>query len=343
MRIARGAEGSGGGERRGGTRRGADPGTVARPGSERVAAGPAAGGERIRGRGAGDDFARKLATSDAQVRASDQTYREWIYRQAFHMGRHPIGYEVQSVLAAVDWLVARGKKVGVCGYAEGGQTAFYAAALDTRIGAALVSGYFDSRQRVWAEPIYRNVWGLLREFGDAEIAGLILPRTLVIEHSTVPEITGHKGDWHTPEYASVTAEAERIETGSLFPKPPLVQSGGIPFSEAAMARFAAALGVETVARLFPEAPVDKRSTFDAAARHLRYFREMEDHIQRLVQRSEHVRDRAFLFSVMPELEMRNLDHRAANCRPTRRRNSSRARSDFASGSATMRWGGSTTH
>ncbi len=246
----------------------------------------------------------KLATSDEQVRASDQTYREWIYRQAFPMGRHPIGYEVQSVLAAVDWLAARGKKVGVCGYAEGGQTAFYAAAIDTRIGAALVSGYFDSRQRVWAEPIYRNVWGLLREFGDAEIAGLILPRTLVIEHSTVPEITGHKGDWHTPQYASVRAEVERIATGTFFPKPSLVQSTGVPFSEEALVRFAAALGVQTLAKLAPEAAVDKRATFDATARHLRFFREMEGHIQRLVQRSEHVRDRAFIFSIMPELEMR---------------------------------------
>jgi len=246
----------------------------------------------------------KLATSDQQVRASDQTYREWIYRQAFHMGRHVIGYEVQSVLSAVDWLVARGKKVGVCGYAEGGQTAFYAAALDTRIGAALVSGYFSSRQRVWAEPIYRNIWGFLREFGDAEIAGLILPRTLVIEHSTVPEITGHKGDWHTPAYTSVRAEVDRIETGTLLPKPPLVQSAGVSFSEEALVRFAAALGVKTLANLAPVGPAEKRSSFDAPARHLRFFREIEGHIQRLVRRSEHVRDRAFLFSVMPELEMR---------------------------------------
>ena len=33
----------------------------------------------------------------------DQTHREWIYRQAFHLGRHVIGYEIQSVLAALDW------------------------------------------------------------------------------------------------------------------------------------------------------------------------------------------------------------------------------------------------
>ena len=36
--------------------------------------------------------------------------------------------------------------IGVVGYGEGGLLALYAAALDTRIDAALVSGYFDSRQ-----------------------------------------------------------------------------------------------------------------------------------------------------------------------------------------------------
>ena len=246
----------------------------------------------------------KLATDDKQLQQSDQTYREWIYRQAFHMGRHVIGYEVQLVLAAVDWLHARGGKVGVCGYAEGGLTAFYAAAVDTRVHAALVSGYFDSRQQVWAEPIYRNVWGLLREFGDAEIAGLLLPRALVIEHCAVPEITGHKGEWRTPEFASVSAEVLRLEAGALFQKPPLVRSESEPFSDDALAGFASALGVEKLAPLSSEAPLDQRKSFKAAARHERLFREMEGHVQRLVQQSEHVRDRAFLFTVMPELELK---------------------------------------
>src|SRR5437899_531016 len=64
----------------------------------------------------------KLQTDDKQLRSSDQTHREWIYRQAFHMGRHVIGYEVQTVMAAVDWFRQRHgqqSKVGVCGYGEG--------------------------------------------------------------------------------------------------------------------------------------------------------------------------------------------------------------------------------
>ena len=37
------------------------------------------------------------------VRLTKQPHREFIYRPAFEMGRHIIGYEVQKVLAAVDW------------------------------------------------------------------------------------------------------------------------------------------------------------------------------------------------------------------------------------------------
>ena len=139
---------------------------------------------------ADSQFARHLAENGFQVlipvlisrnllfpgKEHQQTYREWIYRQAFHMGRHIIGYEVQKVRSAIDWFKqAEDKevKVGVAGYSEGGLIAFYAAAVDKRIDAALVSGYFNSRQQVWDEPIYRNVWGLLSEFGAADY--LIFP------------------------------------------------------------------------------------------------------------------------------------------------------------------------
>src|SRR5436309_8906420 len=153
-------------------------------------------------------------SGDPQIRITDQTHREWIYRQAFHMGRHVIGYEVEKVLAAVDWFQRKsgGKgQIGVTGYGEGGLIAFYSAAVDTRIDAALVSGYFDSRQAVWSEPIYRNVWGLLRDFGDAELATLIAPRALIVEYSNVPDLTGPRGNLTTPGFDSVKSEFDRID------------------------------------------------------------------------------------------------------------------------------------
>ena len=119
-------------------------------------------------------------------RYTNLTHREFIYRQAFEVGRHVIGYEVQKVLSAVDQLERRNNNyhdlpIAVLGFSEGGLLAFYSAAIDDRIDATLVSGYFDQREAVWKEPIYRNVWQLLEFFGDAEIASMIAPRNLFIE------------------------------------------------------------------------------------------------------------------------------------------------------------------
>jgi dienelactone hydrolase len=243
------------------------------------------------------------------IRMTDQSHREWIYRQAFHMGRHVIGYEVQKVLAAVDWFKQKGSavKVGVAGYAEGGLIAFYAAAVDTRIDAALVSGYFDSRQHVWSEPIYRNVWGLLREFGDAELAALIAPRGLVVEYSAVPNVTGHKGDLSTPGLESVKAEFDRIDrlTPPGFQPKQLVKGSGNdpagPGSRQALQQFARLLGVASAISLTGAAPVDRRQSADAAERQKRQVKDLERHVQGLVRASEHVRDRSFLYKVAPEL------------------------------------------
>ena len=113
-------------------------------------------------------FARRLAESGCQVvvptlidrsdtwsgipgiRMTNQPHREFLYRMAFEVGRHIIGYEVQKVLAVIDWFEqendARQVLTGVMGYGEGGLLALYAAALDSRIDRTVVSGYFQSRQ-----------------------------------------------------------------------------------------------------------------------------------------------------------------------------------------------------
>jgi dienelactone hydrolase len=248
-----------------------------------------------------------IQTADAQLRQSQQTWREWIYRQAFHMGRHPIGFEVQKVLAAVDRFRARRgetAKIGVVGYAEGGLIALYAAAIDTRIDGALVSGYFDRRGRVWEEPIDRNIWSLLERFSDAEIAALVLPRHLVIEHADVPSFTSSKGAWQTPSGTSVRVEFDRIPVVAAFPTPSLVAGDGdrpvAAISKKALGDFAKRLGF-TLATRTAATLTDRRRRFDPGARHARTVLDMERYVQALVRGAEHVRDRAFLFTVLPEL------------------------------------------
>ncbi|MEI6503486.1 MAG: dienelactone hydrolase family protein, partial [Armatimonadota bacterium] len=186
---------------------------------------------------------------------TNQPHREFIYRAAFEMGRHIIGYEVQKVLAAADWLLAGKNKlpVGVMGYGEGGLLALYAAALDTRIAAAGVSGYFGPREGLFEEPIYRNVWNLLREFGDAEIAALIAPRKLIIEHSPVPAVSGPPiregrsgaapGKLTTPALTAVREEFNRALTvlGDRKSTMTLTQSN-YPGGDDALSAFLDALG-----------------------------------------------------------------------------------------------------
>ena len=260
-----------------------------------------------------------------------QTHREWVYRQAFHMGRHIIGYEVQKVLAAVDWFKQQNSelKIGVAGYHEGGLLSFYASAIDTRIDAALVSGYFNSRQKVWDEPLYRNIDNFLTEFGDAELATLIAPRALVVEHSRVPELieqsvkpgspeqhvsgwpyTGYKGTLSTPDGKHVNAEYQRIATltkPSFLPGELVNGENHSPInfgSLRALEKFSSYLGGGKISAT-KDLPVDKRKDFDPEARQVRQVKEMEDHVQFLMRDSDYERNKFFLHKLMPEFENRS--------------------------------------
>jgi dienelactone hydrolase len=163
--------------------------------------------------------------------ATKQPHREWIYRQAFEMGRHIQGYEIQKVLAAAEWFRAdRGKanrKLGLMGFGEGGTLALAAGAIDTGIDAVFVSGAFHSQQKMWEEPIDHNIWGFLTEFGAAELAAMIAPRSLRIEAATAPSFFvpannqgPTPGKLETPYLAEVKAELRRARAlaGAFAPE-----------------------------------------------------------------------------------------------------------------------------
>ncbi|MCA9009552.1 MAG: dienelactone hydrolase family protein, partial [Planctomycetaceae bacterium] len=121
---------------------------------------------------------------------ADLTNREYLHRAAFELGRTLAGYEVQMTLSVVDWFSATSPEtpVGIYGYGEGGMLALFAAGLDSRINAACVSGFFGPREASWKEPIDRNFAGLLRDFGHQELAMLVAPRRLVVQHNNVPSV-----------------------------------------------------------------------------------------------------------------------------------------------------------
>lgn len=241
---------------------------------------------------------------------TNQPHREFIYRMAFELGRHIIGYEVQKVLSLVDWMSLADAPIGVIGYGEGGLIALYSAAVDTRIQATAVSGYFQSRQEVWREPIYRNVWGLLHEFGDAEIASLIAPRPLVIETSRGPEVTGPPsvregrggaapGQLVSPPIYAVEPEFERARDfyeqldrdDALCLISPV---DGLPGSEETLTVLLAGLGVENAhidsSYLLSSTPVDG---FDDDARQQRQFMQLVNLSQRFLREAASRRQQFF--------------------------------------------------
>ncbi len=240
------------------------------------------------------------------VRFTNQPHREFVYRMAYEMGRHIIGYEVQKVLALVDWFAASvpPRPIGVIGYGEGGLLALHAAALDERIRAALVSGYFAPREEVWSEPIYRNIWSQLEELGDAEIAGLVSPRVLIIEASAHPDVPGPPperdgrrgaapGRIRTPDPEAVRREFERArriwKRQGAREGLSLVEGG--PGSSAALTRLVESLDPRARLAAPGRPPADVRSGFDPELRQKRQFDQLIDYTQHLVRRSEFVRRR----------------------------------------------------
>lgn len=276
--------------------------------------------ERLAGLDGRNTFAQRLAESGCRVlipvlidrrdtwsghpdvRMTNQPHREFVYRAAYEMGRHIIGYEVQKALAAVDIFHADapGLPVAVAGYGEGGLLALYAAALDTRIAAVAVSGYFQPRERVWAEPIYRNVWALLHEFGDAEVASLVAPRPLVVEWCPGPDVSGPPaprdgrsgaapGAIETPDPEAVAAEVARARalTAGLEPPAPIhfFRSDDGPLNDAALAAFLGSIGSELAPQRADSPPTVAGTAPDADARMRRQFDQLVEHTQQVMRES----------------------------------------------------------
>lgn len=281
-------------------------------------------------------LARRLAESGCQVvipvlisrddtfsgnalvnRYTNQPHREWIYRQAFQLGRHVIGFEVQKVLAAVDWFAAQddGKPqpapIGVAGYGEGGLIALYAAAVDTRIDVALVSGYFGPREGLADEPIYRDVWALLHEFGDAELATLIAPRRLIVEAAAPPQVDGPPAPRPGRQGAAPGAiprfslqavrdelhRAQELLGDKLAASLKLVVGpDGVdskPGSPAALKAFVAALGIAEPGEPSNALTWPTDRPLDVNGRQERQVRQMEKHVQQMMELSPFARAEFF--------------------------------------------------
>jgi dienelactone hydrolase len=239
----------------------------------------------------------ELSGSAKLKRQTNIPHREFIYRMAYEMGRTLVGYEVQKVLAAVDWFTAQDAKlkIGVIGYGDGGMIALYAGALDDRIAALQVAGHFDAREKLYAEPIDRNTWSLLKEFGDAELAMLVSDKTVLHLKMTEPKWEGPKPEkaqaapGFLTELTEATMEFERFQTMRGTPSPGSVVFGrGILDTGLAERLYLLKLlGVEEAKLQTFDAP--KQIATDPAARHKRQFDQLVSFTQKLWRDSDAVR------------------------------------------------------
>jgi cephalosporin-C deacetylase-like acetyl esterase len=246
----------------------------------------------------------EFSTNDKFRVKTNVTHREWIYRQSYELGRHIIGYEVQKALSVVDWFKSQPEQLPVliAGIGEGGMLALHAAAIDERIDCVYSMGYFAPREGVWAEPLYRNVFGLLRDFGDAEIASLIAPRPLALQHLFYPKLAGPPetkqgeraiaapGKLTEPDLLSFQAEIDR--TKALAPSSRIQSCTQETSNE------------QIIRHLFPKETAEAAlktlkvtgTTFHLkpdATRQKRLVRELEVFTQRLLVSTEMERDAQF--------------------------------------------------
>ena len=252
-----------------------------------------------------------------RVTYTNQTHREWIYRQAFEMGRHIIGYEVRKIEAVFNWFEAEDAKtpdplaIGLVGYHEGGLLALHTAALNTRVQSTLVSGYFNERNQVWSEPIYRNIFGQLNQLGDAELAALIAPRTLIVEHAAIPTISGPPatrpgrrsgaapGALKTPAFATVSSEVRKaMKRTHIPPKSFFITANEKPLNNFANKQsldlFLKGLQVTPPANWHStKAPPKVLHSPIPQERQKRMVRELEEHTQQLLRFSEYHRTKEF--------------------------------------------------
>lgn len=107
---------------------------------------------------------------------------------ALLLGQTMIGWRVYDVMRTIDWIASRPEldagRVGCMGISGGGTCTLFAAALEPRIRAAMVSGYLNTfRECIMSVShcIDNYVPGILNWAEQYDVAGLVAPRPLFAE------------------------------------------------------------------------------------------------------------------------------------------------------------------
>lgn len=253
----------------------------------------------------GTSYARQLAAANCRVlvptvisrsvqkrRNAELTDREFLHRSAFELGRSVTGYELQAILSLLEWCDHHEDDVpvGVLGWGEGGRLAIYTAALRPHVDAVCVSGYFGRREGVWEEPLDRNVFGLLNEFGDAELAAMTSARVLIDRTPGPQERVQTRGGapylLATQSPDAVVNEVSRAKKWGVPIQLVADDTGRSAVSPAALRAFAEVLRVEP-------GEADPMELVEPNGRQRRLVRQLDHHNQRLLELSAGVRREFF--------------------------------------------------
>ena len=124
--------------------------------------------------------------------------RNYLQRKASLLGVNLLGMEMYHLSRAIDYLAALDavdpERIGFYGLSQGGQSALWLPAADTRVKASICAAYFNHRMPKYVKPggdryvAYidtieedRFYWGQMLEFSDWEIVSLICPRAFMVE------------------------------------------------------------------------------------------------------------------------------------------------------------------
>ena len=159
---------------------------------------------------------------------------------ALMLGQTLIGWRVWDVMRTIDYIATRpeldASRVGCVGISGGGTTTLFAAALEPRIRAAMVSGYLNTfRDSVGSlvHCIDNYVPGILTWAEMHDVAGLVAPRPLFIESGEKDPIFPVRASVesfdHVREIYRVFGAADRVEQ-EVFPAEHVFWGKrGIPF------------------------------------------------------------------------------------------------------------------
>lgn len=233
------------------------------------------------------------------------TNREYLYRSAFEMGRHIAGYEVQKILAAIDWFDKKDPKsvLSVSGVGEGGLLAFYAAALDTRIDAVMLDDFLGNKIPMWNQPISRSLFGLENEFGEEQVFSLIAAKLIEIRVSKnsvkvdLPSEGGAPGKLVSRTADEIVDFVSSSPLKSIPDKKRTVRFFGDGIAEGTRTmslRSRAPIDPTDPKQLLGQVnskPFEKISSVDSEARMQRQINEIDRYNQKLLAESESVRKR----------------------------------------------------